>query len=106
MRRQDDEQLRGWAHQIGRRLVEQGCQAAYLVWHGSPGSDGASSAHAEDTQNGHVLELENVTVDDLSRLRDFLPEFGVAAVTVKQANAGGARAESAEVPPRESGRRG
>jgi hypothetical protein len=106
MRKQDDEQLRGWAHQIAARLTEQGCQAAYLVWHGAPGSAGASTAHAEDTHNGHVLEIAGVTVDDLNRLREFLPEFGVGDVTVKQANAGGGRIESAEVPPPEGGGKG
>lgn len=101
MRTQDDEQLRGWAHQIASQLSDRGIQAAYLVWHGAPGTSGVSSAHAEDTQNGHVLELEDVTVDDLIRLREFLSESGIADVTVKQANAGGAVARSAEVSPRQ-----
>lgn len=101
MRKHNDEQLRAWAHHVAGRLTDQGRHAAYLVWHGSPGSGGVSTAHAEDTRNGHVLELENVTVEDLSRLGELLAEFGVADVTVKQANAGGARVDSAEVAPRE-----
>lgn len=98
MRRQNDEQLRCWAQQIGQRLAREGWHAAYLVYHGSPGSDGPSSAHAENTENVHVLAMEDVGVGDLSRLQVFLQEEGVGDVTVKQANAGGSRVASAVVP--------
>ena len=98
MRRQNDDQLRGWAHQVSQRLRQEGWPAAYLVYHGSPGSAGASSAHVENTQNLHVLDLEDVTVDDLARLRELLVGEGVADVTVKQANAGGSHSASAVVP--------
>jgi hypothetical protein len=97
MPRQSDEQLRVWANEIGGRLRAEGWASAYLVYHGSPGSEGPSTAHAENTENLHVLELKDVEVDDLNRLREFLLEQGLADVTVKQASAGGSHVASAEV---------
>ena len=104
MRRQEDGQLKGWAHQIGERLRAEGWPSAYLVYHGEPGSSGSSSGHAENTQNLHVLEMELVEVDDLNRLREFLLAEGIAEVTVKQANAGGSHNNSSVVSPRETAR--
>lgn len=104
MRRQEDDQLKGWAHQIGERLRSEGWPSAYLIYHGAPGASGPSSAHAENTQNLHVLEMEQVEVDDLNRLREFLLAEGIAEVTVKQANAGGSHNTSSVVSSRETAR--
>jgi len=98
MRRQNDEQLRCWAHEISQRLMQDGWPAAYLIYHGSPGSEGPSSAHAENTENIHILAMQDIGVGDLRRLQQLLQEEGVGDVTVKQANSGGSRAASIDVP--------
>ena len=104
MRRQEDDQLTGWAHQIGTRLRQEGWPPAYLIYHGAPGAGGTSSAHAENTQNLHILEMELVEVDDLNCLREFLLAEGVAEVTVKHANAGGSHNTSSLVSSQETPR--
>src|SRR6266480_2291012 len=83
MRRQNDEQLRCWAREISQRLMQDGWPAAYLIYHGSPGSGGPSSAHAENSENIHILAMQDIGVGDLSRLQELLPEEGVGDVTVK-----------------------
>ncbi len=85
MRRQKDSTLQAWAHQILSRLADQGRHTVTLVYHGAPGADAPSSAHADDEANAHLLEMEDVTVADLEFLRRLLSDQA-GRVVVRQAS--------------------
>jgi hypothetical protein len=91
MRRQNDQTLQTWAQQIQHRLAQERWHTANLIYHGRPGSQAPSSAHADNENNQHVLDMEDVTLDDLTRLQEFLYAAGVAQGVVKQASAAGGR---------------
>jgi hypothetical protein len=84
MRRQQDETLRGWANQIASRVRRGHKHQVNLIDHGAPGTETSSSAHADDEDNTHLMEFEDVTSEDLDCLRGFLQDDGVANVVVKQ----------------------